>query len=166
MSRTKLLRMLAVGVSLELAMLAVSTSAMADTWQISVIDDTGGVANNIELTLAGTGGGITGPIAVNPFPATFTAPPPFNELDANWGGLPLFPGQTFVADFNLTTGLTPSFIFGTWLLDGGPIGPVNPGVTTFTRVPEPSTMVLAGLAAAGLAVTAIRRRRHCNMGTR
>ena len=147
----------------------VSTSAiMADTWQVTAINDTGQAPNDIELTLAGTGGGITGPIAVNPAPAfvTFTAPPPFNELDANWGGLPLFPGQTFVADFNLTTGLTPSFIFGTWLLDGGPIGPVNPGVTTFTRVPEPSTMVLAGLAAAGLAVTAIRRRRHCNMGTR
>jgi hypothetical protein len=109
----------------------VSTSAiMADTWQVTAINDTGGPVNDIELTLAGTGGGITGPIAVNPFPANFTAPPPGNELDANW--LPiLFPGQAFVADFNLTTGLTQSLIFGTWTAGGLPQGPVNPGLTTF-----------------------------------
>jgi len=133
MNRTKRKRMLAVGISLGLAMLAASTSAMADTWQVSVINDTGQAPNDIELTLAGTGGGITGPIAVNPAPAfvTFTAPPPFNELDANWGGLPINPGQAFVADFNLTTGLTPSLIFGTWTAGGLPQGPVNPGLTTF-----------------------------------
>jgi hypothetical protein len=161
MSRTKQLRTLAVGVSLGLAMLVASTSVMADTWQISVINDTGLPANDIELTLAGTGGGLTGPIAVNPFPANFTAPPPGNELDANWGGLPLNPGQPFVADFNLTTGLTPSLIGGTWTFDGLPNGPVNPFLTTFAdiAVPEPSTMVLACLAAVGLAVTAIRKRR-------
>jgi hypothetical protein len=149
-------------------MLAASTSAMADTWQITAINDTGGPANDIELTLAGTGGGITGPIAVNPFPANFTAPPPGNELDANWV-LPLNPGQPFVADFNLTTGLTPSLIGGTWTVGGGPVGPVNPLVTTFADIavtPEPSTMVLAGLAAAGLAASSLRRRRNCNMEQR
>ena len=161
MSRTKRTRTLAVGVSLGFAMLAASTSVMADAWQISVINDTGQLVNDIELTIAGTGGGITGPIAVNPFPATFTAPPPFNELDANWGGLPLNPGQPFVADFNLTTGLTPSLIGGTWTVDSAPISFVNPFLTTFAdiRVPEPSTMVLACLATAGLAVMAMRKRR-------
>jgi PEP-CTERM motif-containing protein len=161
MSRAKRLRTLAVGVSLGLATLAASTAVMADTWQVSVINDTGQPVNDIELTLAGTGGGIMGPlVAVNPFPATFTAPPPSNELDANWGGLPLFPGQSFVADFNLTTGLTPSLIFGTWTVSGGPVGPVNPGLTTFTdiRVPEPSTMVLAGLGSLSLLGMWIRRR--------
>jgi hypothetical protein len=140
-----------------------SPSLMADTWQITAINDTGGPVNDIELTLGGTGGGITGPIlAVNPFPANFTAPPPGNELDANWGGLPLNPGQAFVADFNLTTGLTPSLIGGTWTFDGAPIAPVNPGLTTFIdiRVPEPSTLVLACVAAATLAVPSLRRRRH------
>jgi hypothetical protein len=162
-SRIKCIPALAVGVTLGLAMLTASRSVMADTWQISVINDSFGPANDIELTLAGTGGGIMGPlVAVNPFPATFTAPPPFNELDANWGGLPLNPGQPFVADFNLTTGLTPSLIGGTWTIAGFPLGPVNPGLTTFTdiRVPEPSTMVLACLAAAGLAVPLLRCRRN------
>ena len=141
-------------------MLGTSTSVMADTWQVTAINDTGQLVNDIELTIAGTGGGITGPIAVNPFPATFTAPPPFNELDANWL-LPLNPGQPFVADFNLTTGLTPSLIGGTWTSGGLPVGPVNPFLTTFAdiRVPEPSTMVLACLATAGLAVMAMRKRR-------
>jgi hypothetical protein len=110
------MRILTVGVSLGLVVLATSTSVMADEWQISVTDDLT-PANEIQLTLAGTGAGITGPIAVNPVPAfvTFTAPPPSFELDANWGGLPLNPGQAFVADFTLTTGLTPSLIGGTWL---------------------------------------------------
>jgi hypothetical protein len=145
----------------------VCTSAMADTWQISVVNDTGVPVDDIELTLGGTGGGITGPIlAVNPPPfiVTFTAPPPGNELDANWFGFPpLNPGQAFVADFNLTTGLTPSLVGGIWTLGGGPVGPVNPFLTTFAaiRVPEPSTMVLACLAAAALAVPLLRRRRHC-----
>jgi len=134
---------------------------MADTWQISVINDTGVLVNDIELTLGGTDGGITGPIlAVNPFPANFTAPPPGNELDANW--LPvLFPGQAFVADFNLTTGLTPSLIFGTWTAGGAPIGPVNPFLTTFTDigVPEPSTLVLACLGSLSLLGMWIRRRK-------
>jgi hypothetical protein len=149
----------------------VCTSAMADTWQISVVNDTGVPVDDIELTLGGTGGGITGPIlAVNPPPfiVTFTAPPPGNELDANWV-LPLNPGQPFVADFNLTTGLTPSLIGGTWTVGGGPVGPVNPLVTTFADIavtPEPSTMVLAGLAAAGLAASSLRRRRNCNMEQR
>jgi hypothetical protein len=161
MSRAKRLRTLAVGISLGLVMLAASTSVMADTWQISVINDTGTAVNDIELILAGTGGGIMGPlVAVNPFPATFTAPPPFNELDANWGGLPLNPGQPFVADFNLTTGLTPSLIGGTWTFSGLPNGPVNPGLTTFTdiRVPEPSTMVLSGLGTLSLLGMWLRRR--------
>jgi hypothetical protein len=98
---------------------------------------------------------------VNPFPATFTAPPPFNELDANWGGLPLNPGQAFVADFNLTTGLTPSLIGGTWTIEGAPVGPVNPFLTTFTdiRVPEPSTLSLLGLGSLSLLGMWIRRRR-------
>jgi hypothetical protein len=159
MSPTKRLRTLAVGVSLGLAMLGTSTSVMADTWQVTAINDTGAAVNDIELTIGGTGGGITGPIAVNPFPANFTAPPPGNELDANW--LPiLFPGQAFVADFNLTTGLTPSLIGGTWTVDSAPISFVNPFLTTFAdiRVPEPSTMVLACLATAGLAVMAMRKR--------
>ena len=162
MSRAKRLRTLAVGVSLGLAMLAASTSVMADTWQVSVINDTGVPVNDIELTLAGTGGGIMGPlVAVNPFPATFTAPPPFNELDANWGGLPLNPGQPFVADFNLARGLTPSLIGGTWTSGGFPNGPVNPGLTTFTdiRVPEPSTLSLLGLGSLSLLGMWIRRRR-------
>jgi hypothetical protein len=139
----------------------VSTSVMADTWQVTAINDTGAFVNDIELTLGGTGGGITGPIAVNPFPATFTAPPPFNELDANWGGLPLNPGQAFVADFNLTTGLTPSLIGGTWTIEGAPVGPVNPFLTTFTdiRVPEPSTLSLLGLGSLSLLGMWIRRRR-------
>ena len=161
MSRIKCIPALAVGVTLGLAMLTASRSVMADTWQISVINDSFGPANDIELTLAGTGGGITGPlVAVNPFPATFTAPPPFNELDANWGGLPLFPGQAFVADFTLTTDLTPSLIFGTWTFDGFPEGPVNPGLTTFTdiRVPEPSTLSLIGLGSLSLLAMWIRRR--------
>jgi hypothetical protein len=142
----------------------VSTSVMADTWQVTAINDTGAPADDIELTLAGTGGGIMGPFAVNPLPfmVTFTAPPPGNDLDAQWfGSPPLNPGQAFVADFNLTTGLTPSLIFGTWTLGGGPIGPVNPGLTTFTdiRVPEPSTMVLAGLGTLSLLGMRLRRRR-------
>ena len=143
-------------------MLVVSTSVMADTWEITVINDTGQPVNDIELTLAGTGGGITGPIAVNPNPVAFTAPPPFNELDANWGGLPLNPGQSFVADFNLTTGLTPSLIGGTWTIAGFPVAPVNPGLTTFTdiRVPEPSTMVLAVLGSLGFIGIRLRRRRR------
>jgi hypothetical protein len=143
----------------------VSTSVMADVWQVTAINDIGFPVNDIELTIGGTGGGLTGPIAVNPFPATFTAPPPGNELDANWLLL-LNPGQPFVADFNLTTGLTPSLIFGTWTIGGGPVGPVNPFLTTFTdiRVPEPSTMVLACLATVGLAASSLRRRRNCNMG--
>ena len=159
MSCTKRIRASAVAVSVGLAMLAASTSAMADTWQITAINDTGGPANDIELTLAGTGGGITGPIAVNPFPANFTAPPPGNELDANWV-LPLNPGQPFVADFTLTTGLTPSLIFGTWTIGGGPVGPVNPFLTTFADigVPEPSTMVLSGLGTLSLLGMWIRRR--------
>ena len=160
MSRAKRMRTLAVGVSLGLAMLTASTSVMADTWQISVINDTGLLVDDIELTLGGTGGGIMGPlVAVNPFPANFTAPPPGNELDANWLGA-LLPGQAFVADFNLTTGLTPSLIGGTWTVDSAPISFVNPFLTTFAdiRVPEPSTMVLACLATAGLAVMAMRKR--------
>ena len=162
MSCAQRLRTLAVGVSLGLAILAASTSVMADTWQISVVNDIGVPVDDIELTLAGTGGGIMGPlVAVNPFPATFTAPPPFNELDANWGGLPLNPGQPFVADFNLTTGLTPSLIGGTWTFDGLPNGPVNPGLATFTdiRVPEPSTLSLLGLGSLSLLAMRIRRRR-------
>ena len=140
----------------------VSTSAiMADTWQVTAINDTGGPVNDIELTLGGTGGGITGPIAVNPFPANFTAPPPGNELDANWILL-LNPGQPFVADFNLTTGLTPSLIGGTWTLGGGPIGPVNPFLTTFAdiAVPEPSTLSLIALGSLSLLGMWIRRRRN------
>jgi hypothetical protein len=162
MSRCKRLATFAVSVSLAFAMLAASTSVMAGTtWQVSVIDDTGQAVNDIELTLAGTGSGITLPVAVNPAPAlvTFTAPPPSNELDANWGGLPLFPGQAFVADFNVPTGLTPSLIFGTWTLDGFPQGPVNPGVTTFTRLPEPSTLSLLGIGSLSLLGLWIRRRR-------
>jgi hypothetical protein len=168
MSRAKRIRTLAVGVSLTLALLAASTSVMADTWQISVINDTGIPTSDIELTLAGTGGGITGPIAVNPFPATFTAPPPFNELDANWGGLPLNPGQPFVADFNLTTGLTPSLIGGTWTNAGFPIAPVNPGLTTFTdiRVPEPSTLSLLCLGSLSLLGMWLRRRTRKSEGSR
>jgi hypothetical protein len=153
-----------LGVLLLTAMVVVvSTSGiMADTWEITVINDTGALVNDIELTLAGTGSGIMGPlVAVNPFPATFTAPPPSNELDANWGGLPLNPGQQFIADFNLTTGLTPSLIGGTWTFDGAPISFVNPFVTTFTdiRVPEPSTLVLACFGSLGLLGMRIRRRR-------
>jgi hypothetical protein len=158
-NRKKRMRTLAVGVSLGLAMLAGSASVMADTWQVTAINDTGAPVNDIELTLGGTGGGITGPIAVNPFPANFTAPPPGNELDANW--LPiLFPGQAFVADFNLTTGLTPSLIGGTWTVDSAPISFVNPLVTTFAdiRVPEPSTMVLSGLSTLSLLGMWFRRR--------
>ena len=156
MSRRKPMRALVVG----LAMLAASPSVMADVWQVTVINDTGALVNDIELTIGGTGGGITDLVAVNPFPASFTAPPPGNELDANW--LPiLFPGQAFVADFNLTTGLTPSLIGCTWTDDSAPISFVNPFLTTFAdiRVPEPSTMVLACLATAGLAVMAMRNRR-------
>jgi hypothetical protein len=147
------------------AVLAASTPVMADTWQVTAINDTGFPVNDIELTLGGTGGGITGPIAVNPSPleppsyaVNFTAPPPGNELDANWG-LPLFPGQSFVADFNLTTGLTPSLIGGTWTFDGAPLAPVTLGLTTFTdiRVPEPSTIVLAVLGSLGLLGMRIRR---------
>ena len=146
------------------------TTAMAGTiWQISGINDTGISADDIELTLADTGSGITDPVAVFPSPlatspwnetVTFTAPPPTNELDANWAGLPLNPGQAFVADFTLATGLTPSLIGGTWTIAGLPIAPVNPELTTFSSVPEPSTLVLGCLAAAGLAVVAIRRRRR------
>jgi hypothetical protein len=143
----------------------VSTSVMADTWQITVINDTPGPVDDIELTLGGTGGGITGPIlAVNPPPfiVNFTAPPPGNELDANWFGFPLNPGQPFVADFNLTTGLTPSLIGGTWTLGGGPIGPVNPFLTTFAdiAVPEPSTLSLIALGSLSLLGMWIRRRRN------
>ena len=131
------------------------------TWQVSVIDDTGLAVNDIELTLAGTGSGITLPVAVNPAPVfvTFTAPPPSNELDANWAGLPLFPGQAFVADFNVPTGLTPSLIFGTWTNAGSPIAPVNPGLTSFTRLPEPSTLSLLGVGSLSLLAMWIRRRR-------
>ena len=159
MSRTKAMRFLAVGVSLGLAMLVASKPVLADVWQVTAINDTGGPVNDIELTLGGTGGGITSPIAVNPFPANFTAPPPFNELDANWL-LPLNPGQPFVADFNLTTGLTPSLVGGTWTIDGFPVGPVNPFLTTFAdiRVPEPSTLSLFGLGSLSLLGMWIRRR--------
>ena len=167
MSRRKPMRTMVVGVSLGLATLVASTSAMASTiWQVSVINDVA-PANDIELTLAGTGGGIMGPlVAVNPFPATFTAPPPFNELDANWLGL-LNPGQAFVADFNLTTGLTPSLIFGTWTIGGLPVVPVNPFLTTFTdiRVPEPSTLSLLGLGALSFLGMWIRRRRRALEGS-
>jgi hypothetical protein len=98
---------------------------------------------------------------VNPFPANFTAPPPGNELDANWV-LPLNPGQAFVADFNLTTGLTPSLIGGTWTIDSAPIGPVNPFLTTFAdiAVPEPSALSLLGLGSLSLLGMWIRRRRR------
>jgi len=135
---------------------------MASTiWQVTVINDTGAGPNDIELTLGGTGGGITNLVAVNPVPAfvTFTAPPPANELDANWVGLPLFPGQAFVADFTLTTGLNPGLIGGTWTADGGPIGLVNFGLTTFTRLPEPNTVSLLGLGALSLLGMWLRRRR-------
>jgi hypothetical protein len=103
---------------------------------------------------------------VNPFPANFTAPPPGNELDANWILL-LNPGQPFVADFNLTTGLTPSLIFGTWTSGGFPLGPVNPFLTTFAdiRVPEPSTLVLSGLGTLSLLGMRIRRRRRTLEGS-
>jgi hypothetical protein len=101
----------------------VSTSAMAQllaqsTWQVTAINDTV-PAGGIDLTLSGP---ISGPIAVNPFPATFTAPPPSTELDATWS-ISLLPGQAFIADFNLPTGLTPSLAFGNWTLGGaGPTG--------------------------------------------
>jgi hypothetical protein len=144
----------------------VSTSAMADTWQVTVVNDTGALVNDIELTIGNLAGAqITGPIAVIPNPVAFTAPPPGNELDANW--LPiLFPGQSFVADFNLTTGLTPSLIGGTWTSGGFPVGPVNPFLTTFAdiAVPEPSTMVLAGLGSLGLLGTRLRRRIRKSQG--
>jgi hypothetical protein len=145
----------------------VSPSVMADTWQVTAINDTGVLLDDIELTLGGTGGGLTGPIAVNPFPANFTAPPPGNELDANWLGA-LLPGQAFVADFNLTTGLTPSLVGGTWTIGGGPAGPVNPFLTTFAdiRVPEPSTISLLGLGSLSLLGMCIRRRRRWNMEQR
>ena len=67
-------------------------------------------------------------------------------------------------------GLTPSLIVGNWT--GGGVGasaisesiavsPVNPALITFVdlSVPEPSTMILASLAAAGLSIVAIRKRR-------
>ncbi len=141
----------------------VSTSAMAQgttTWEVTAINDTGGPVNDIELTIGGTGGGITGPIAVIPNPVTFTAPPPGNEIDANWA-IPLNPGQAFVADFSLTTGLIPSLVVGTWTLGGAPVAPVNPALTTFAPigVPDPSARSLASLAAAGLGIVAIRKRR-------
>jgi hypothetical protein len=167
MSRAKRMRTLAVGVSLGLAMLTASTSVMADTWQISVINDTGLLVDDIELTLGGTGGGIMGPlVAVNPFPANFTAPPPGNELDANWLGA-LLPGQAFVADFNLTTGLTPSLIGGTWTVDSAPIAPVDPFATSFAdiRVPEPSTLSLLGLGSLSLLAMWIRRRTRKSEGS-
>jgi hypothetical protein len=153
----------------------VCTSVMADTWQVTAINDAV-PADGIELTLGGTGGGITDPVAVYPSPlsppffvtVTFTSPPPGNELDASFAPAIILPGQSFVADFTLPTGDTPSFIFGTWTSGGGPVGGVNPFLTTFAdiAVPEPSTMVLACLAATGLTVLSLRRRRNCNMGTR
>jgi hypothetical protein len=62
---------------------------------------------------------------------------------------------------------------GNWTLGGaGPTGvaavsesiavsPVNPALITFVdlSVPEPNTMVLAFVAAAGLSIAAIRKRR-------
>ena len=138
----------------------VSTSAMADVWEVTAFNDTGVPVTDIELFLGGIGGGILGPlVAVNPVPAVFTAPPPLNELGANWAPLFLAPGQSFIADFDLTSGLIPSFISGTWSINAVPMFPVNPGLTTFALVPEPSSIVLAFLAAAGLSVAALRKRR-------
>ena len=69
---------------------ATSTPVMAATvWEVTAVNDTGVSVTDIELTLSGIGSGILGPlVAVNPSPAVFTAPPPLNELGANWA--PLF----------------------------------------------------------------------------
>jgi hypothetical protein len=137
-----------------------STSAMAQvtTWEVSAVNDLGGPVNDIELTIAGTGGGITGPIAVNPNPVVFSSPPPGNELNASCVA-PLNPGQPFIADFNLPTGLTPSLVGGNRTVNNVVVGPVNPALTSFApvAVPEPGTMVLACFAAVGVAIVSLRR---------
>ncbi len=90
----------------------VSTSVVADTWQVSAINDTGVPVYGIELNFSGTGSGITGPLlAVNPFPVDFTAPPPGDELIANWV-IPLNPGQAFVADFSMPPDEVPNLFPG------------------------------------------------------
>jgi hypothetical protein len=150
----------------------VSTSVMADTWQVTAINDTGVPVYGIELTLTGTGSGITGPIAVNPNPVVFSSPPPGNELNANWV-IPLNSGQAFVADFDLPPDEEPALFPGisvppapsppVWVVPGNsvppPTMPANPSLITFTdiSVPEPSSIALLGIGAIGLAAVAHRR---------
>jgi hypothetical protein len=136
---------------------------MADTWEVSVYDNTGLPADEIELTLAETGGGITDPIVPNLDPSlfVFVAPPPSNKLDAQLILGNVLAGQSFVIDFNLAAGLTPSFVSGLWGFGGTPFAFVE-SVPVFTdiRVPEPSTLILACFAIAGLTAWGWRQRKR------
>lgn len=90
------------------------------------------------------GQSIAGVVHTNMFSTTF--------VDAT---IPFGPGGNFLRAQNVTgSALTFGGVF-----DPGFIVPLDG--FQIVEVPEPSTMVLAGLAATGLAVSSLRRRRQC-----
>jgi hypothetical protein len=158
--------MLVFGVSLGLATLAASMSAQgSNIWQMTVINDDD-PATSITMHLTGVAGFLQSSfLAVSPSTATITFSG--TVLNASWPDPIVGSSAPFIADFLLPSETVPGLFFGNWLPGGVYGNPVNPDTTSFVIIPawpntpEPSTLILACLAAAGFAVLSLRRRRNC-----
>ena len=171
MSRTRRIRALALGVSLCFATLLGSSPAHADLayWQISVVNNTGKPANDIEVNLGAFGPGIMATYPVTPSDASLTTP--FDgTLSATWQPA-IGQGQSFVADVALSPfALDPFLSSGTWTFNASPVGTIDPEKDfTITRisgpVPEPASIAIWGLFACyGAVGPYVRRRRIATRG--
>jgi len=146
--------------SLILILPLISTALVkADTFQVTAPDNISGSFAPTEFDLfLDPSVSITDPVAVNPFPATFTLPVPF-VLIVDWT-TPLTFGQSFVADFSLAGQTSIGAIAG-YGWDNNAIGfnqggeihgfPFRPDIGFVDiSVPEPSMIALASIGLLGL----------------